>query len=74
MAGTWHPEADATPTPREVAGMAAILEGQHGLLAVDVAEFFAEVHGQQGDAGRAWAWAGVAETVRARARQRAKDL
>lgn len=66
MTARWHPEEDATPTPRDVEFMAAVLEGRHGLHAADVAEFFSSVHSQQGDAGRSWAWAGVAELVRRR--------
>lgn len=63
-------EQDATPTPHDVEFMALVLEGRHGLLAADVAEFFCALHSQKGDAGRSWAWAGVAETVRQRERQR----
>ncbi len=66
----WHPEQDVTPTPAEVESMAAVLEGEHGELAADVAEFFSTKHSLDGDAGRCWAWAGVAERVRMRARQR----
>lgn len=67
---SWHPETDATPTPRDVAAMAEVLEGRHGTFAADVAEFFATYHGEKGDAGRAWAWSGVAELVRNRERAR----
>ena len=67
---SWHPEHDATPTPREVGEMACVLEGRHGIYAAEVAEFFSAVHSQQGDAGRSWAWAGVAETVRRRTQAR----
>lgn len=67
---TWHPDTDATPTPRDVAAMAEVLEGRHGILAAEVAEFFASYHGEKGDAGRAWAWSGVAELVRNRERAR----
>lgn len=67
---SWHPETDATPTPRDVAAMAEVLEGRHGAFAADVAEFFATYHGEKGDAGRAWAWSGVAELVRNRERAR----
>jgi hypothetical protein len=67
---TWHPDEDATPTPREVEEMAAALEGRHGTFAADVAEFFSTAHSQKGDAGRCWAWAGVAEVVRRRAAER----
>lgn len=67
MSGAWHLDEDATPTPPEVEFMAAVLEGRHGGFAADVADFFASFHGQNGDAGRSWAWAGVAELVRQRA-------
>jgi len=70
MQTTWHPNEDATPTPREVEEMAAVLEGRHGLHAAEVADFFATFHGQQGDAGRSWAWQGVAERVRRRTESR----
>lgn len=66
MSARWHPEQDATPTPRDVEFMAATLEARHGLHAAEVAEFFSTLHSQHGDAGRSWAWAGVAELVRRR--------
>ena len=44
--------------------MVAVLEGRHGVWAADVAEFFSTLHSLKGDAGRSWAWAGVAEMVR----------
>lgn len=70
MACGWHPDEDATPTPRDVEFMAQTLEGRHGTFAAEVAEFFASLHTDRGDAGRSWAWAGVAERVRQRERQR----
>ncbi len=66
----WHPEDDATPTPRDVEAMASVLEGRHGFFAAEVAEFFSSYHSLGGDAGRCWAWAGVAETIRKRERDR----
>lgn len=69
----WHPENDVTPTPREVDGMAAVLESRHGAFAAEVAEFFSTYHAQNGDAGRSWAWAGVAELVRYRERLRLRE-
>ncbi len=66
MAASWHTDEDATPTPGDVEFMAAVLEGRHGLHAAEVADFFSTVHSQKGDAGRCWAWAGVAELVRRR--------
>jgi hypothetical protein len=46
--------------------MASILEAQHGAWAEEVAHFFAQFHGQQGDLKRAKAWAGVVAAVRTR--------
>lgn len=66
MTSEWQPESDATPTPRDVQHMAEVLEGRHGMLAAEVAEFFSSFHSERGDAGRCWAWAGVAELVRRR--------
>jgi len=73
MQSNWHPEEDLTPTPRDVENMALVLEGRHGQYAAGVADFFAEVHGDKGDAGRSWAWAGVAEMVRRMERKRQND-
>jgi hypothetical protein len=70
VADTWHPDGDTTPTPREVQVMAEVLEGRHGVYAAEVAEFFSTMHSLRGDAGRCWAWAGVAETVRVRTEAR----
>jgi hypothetical protein len=70
MAAGWQIDEDPTPTPREVEAMVAVLEGRHGAFAADVAEFFATAHSLKGDAGRSWAWAGVAELVRRRAEAR----
>lgn len=61
---------DATPTPRDVFVMAEVLESRHGTFAAEVAEFFACYHDEKGDAGRAWAWSGVAEVVRHREKTR----
>lgn len=73
MASNWHPDEDVTPTPRDVEFMAATLEARHGYHAAEVAEFFSSMHSEKGDAGRCWAWAGVAETVRRRERQRVQS-
>lgn len=74
MTTGWHPDEDATPTPREAEDMAAVLEGRHGRHAAAVADFFATYHGQNGDAGRSWAWSGVAELVRRRERLRIDSI
>jgi hypothetical protein len=66
MTGSWHPDADATPTPQDVTAMVEVLEGNHGRHAAEIADFFSTMHGLKGDAGRCWAWAGVAEAVRQR--------
>lgn len=70
MSSRWHPQQDVTPTPVEVEAMACVLEERHGALAAAVAEFFSTYHSLSGDAGRCWAWAGVAEEIRDRERQR----
>jgi hypothetical protein len=64
------PEKDFTPTPRDIGAIAEVLEGRHGSFAAAIADFFAIYHGEKGDAGRAWAWSGVAEAVRNRERAR----
>jgi hypothetical protein len=46
--------------------MAVVLEGRHGAFAAEVAEFFALLHRQVGDATRSKAWGGVARHVRKR--------
>lgn len=73
MTPAWHPNEDATPTPRDVEMMAAVLEGRHGGHAADVADFFSLFHSLEGDAGRSWAWSGVAELVRNRTRERLSE-
>ncbi len=70
MISGWHFKEDATPTPGEVEAMVSVLEGKHGVLAADVADFLSAFHSQKGDAGRSWAWAGVAEMVRRRSEAR----
>ncbi len=69
----WQADEDATPSPQDVEFMALALEARHGLQAAKVAEFFSLYHSQGGDAGRCWAWAGVAETIRARELERLTD-
>ena len=66
-------EIDCTPPPQDLGAMAEVLEGKHGLFAASIADFFALYHGQKGDAGRAWAWTGVAEPVRTRERERLEE-
>ncbi len=61
---------DPTPTPRDVDAMAAVLEAKHGAHAAEVADFFSNWYDDRGDAGRSWAWAGVADKVRMREQER----
>jgi hypothetical protein len=70
MTSGWHFHEDTTPTPGEVEAMVSVLEGRHGVLAAEVAEFLSTFHSLKGDKGRSWAWAGVAELVRHRAKER----
>jgi hypothetical protein len=73
MASGWHFHEDATPTPGEVEAMVAVLEGRHGTFAAEVADFFSTMHSLKGDAGRSWAWAGVADLARRKAEARLRD-
>jgi hypothetical protein len=73
MTSGWLFEEDATPNPGEIEAMVAVLEGRHGVWAADVAEFFSTLHSLKGDAGRSWAWAGVAEMVRRKAEARLSE-
>ena len=70
MPPSWQANDDPTPTPRDVTEMAVVLEGRHGSFAAEVAEFFSTFHSLHGDTGRCWAWAGVAQTIRTRERDR----
>jgi hypothetical protein len=70
MRSGWHFQENATPTAGEVEAMVSVLEGRHGALAAEVADFLATFHGLKGDAGRSWAWAGVADMARRRTEAR----
>jgi hypothetical protein len=70
MTSGWHFHEDSTPSPGEVEAMVSVLEGRHGVLAAEVADFLSTFHSLKGDTGRSWAWAGVAELVRHRAEAR----
>ena len=72
MDDAFEPENDPTPSPADVEFMAAALEARHGLHAASVAEFFSSMHDLKGDAGRSWAWAGVAARVRQREKCRVR--
>ncbi len=74
MASRWHPEEGVAATRADLECMAEVLEGRHGSWAAEVAEFFALLHGQKGDALRSWAWNGVAETVRRREERRRTEI
>ena len=69
----WHPEQGVTANPAEIDSMASVLEARHGMLASEIAEFFAALHGNKGDAPRAWAWNIVAETIRRREQARQSE-
>ena len=70
MSNVWNEQKDVTPTPEEVESVAALLEGEHGMLAADIAEFFAAHHSLDGDVSRSWAWTGVADRIRDREQRR----
>jgi hypothetical protein len=50
--------------------MAVVLEGRHGALAADVADFFALLHRQLGDTKRSQAWSAVVRSVYRRESER----
>jgi hypothetical protein len=58
--------ARAAASPREVEVMASVLEGRHGVLAVEIAEFLAAVHEEAGDGARAGSWYEVSLAIRRR--------
>jgi hypothetical protein len=66
MATGWHPTQGSEATRHELEAIACVLEGRHGVLAADVAEFFATAHVMARDAGRSRAWSKVATLVRVR--------
>ncbi len=72
MATSSHASDPASGLP-EAELMAAVLEGRHGNYAAEVADFFALLHRQQGDASRSKAWWGVADAVRKRTQDRLTD-
>ena len=57
----------------ELGSMALVLEGRHGSLAAEVAEFFSTTHLQNSDRRRGAAWARVADIVRERTARRLAD-
>ncbi len=57
---------EAPPQLHDAELMAVVLEGRHGAFAAEVADFFALLHRQLGDASRSQAWGGVARMVRRR--------
>jgi hypothetical protein len=61
---------ESTTTLQDAELMAVVLEGRHGVFAAEVAEFFALLHSQLGDATRSKAWGGVARSVRRREHDR----
>ena len=70
---TTGPEFDLTPTPDEVEAIACLLEGNHGELAANVADFIATQHSLDGDAVRSWAWTSVVDCIRERESERLRN-
>jgi len=54
----------------QIRTLATTLEAIHGVYAAEVAEFFADAHGQEGDRGRLRAWTTVAGLIRQREHER----
>jgi len=68
-----RPTGDLTLGTDELGAMAQVLEGRHGCLAAEVAEFFSSTHLQNSDRRRGIAWARVAGIVRERTARRMAD-
>lgn len=66
----WQQGESATPFVIEAERLAATLEARHGVFAADIAEFFSELHAIKGNVSRAYGWAGVADVIRERTRER----
>ncbi len=58
--------SNAAMSNDELGAMALVLEGRHGCLAAEVAEFFSCTHLHNSDRRRGVAWARVADIVRER--------
>ena len=69
MTNLWH-DKPSTDEQHESDAMASVLEAMHGLYAAEVADFFSDLLSHTGDKPRSAAWAGVAERVRERQRDR----
>lgn len=59
----WHPESEASPTPREAELMVELLEARHGVHAEAVADFLRQYNEQNGTPSQAWAWARLTERI-----------
>jgi hypothetical protein len=66
MVKTSRAVSTTTMTAEELSAMASVLEGRHGALAAEVAEFFSVTHLHSRDRRRGVAWARVADIVRER--------
>ena len=63
-------DSDFAATLGQMRTLASTLEAIHGVHAVEVAKFFAEAHGQEGDRGRLRAWTMVAGLIQQREYER----
>ena len=63
-------EGEFDATIGQIQNLASTLEAIHGIYAADVAEFFADAHGQEGDRGRLRAWSTVAGLIKQREYER----
>ena len=70
MVKTSRVAGNSPMTGDELSAMALVLEGRHGCLAAEVAEFFSCTHLQNRDRRRGTAWARVADIVREREARR----
>ncbi len=74
MSGSMSTGSNFEVTVGEIRTLASTLEAIHGVHAAEVAEFYADAHGQEGDRGRLRAWSTVAGLIRRRESERLEQF
>ena len=74
MSGSMTKESSFEATVGEIRTLASTLEAIHGVHAAEVADFYADAHGQEGDRGRLRALSTVAGLIRRREIERLEQF